>query len=93
MGLISKKTRNTKTRDDDDEVESLFKKLINQKLKHMEEDDLSKAVCLAEQFKQMSVALDSKIKAAYTHKKFVQFLNSDEKVELEGYKERNQSAA
>ena len=83
MGLISKKTRNTKTREDDDGVESLFKKLINQKLKTAEEDDLSKAVRLAEQFKQMSVALDLDIKAAYARKEFVQFLNSDEKVELE----------
>ena len=90
MGLVSKKTRNIKTRDDDDGVEFLFKKLINQKLKTAEEDDLSKAVRLAEQFKQMYVALDSKIKAAYARKEFVQFLDSDEKFELEGYKERNQ---
>ena len=90
MGLISKKTMNTKTRDNNDGVESLFKKLINQKLKTAEEDDLSKAVRLAEQYKQMYVALDSKIKAAYARKEFVQFLDSDEKFELEGYKERNQ---
>jgi hypothetical protein len=44
------------------------------------------AVELAEQFRRMSDALGSKVKAAYNCAEFVQFLDKSERVELKKYK-------
>lgn len=84
------KTRGNKnnTGGDGDGVDGLLHKLITSKLKSSPQDDVTKAVCLANQFKQMSDSLDSKIKAAFACEAFVQFLDPDENDELEVYRER-----
>ena len=48
-------------------------------------------VILAEQFKRMSDALGSKIKAAYACKDFEQFLDREEKSQLKQYKRANET--
>lgn len=53
--------------------------------KNMDKTDVELQVELANQFKSMSDALGSRIKAAYSVDKFHQFLDRDEKRELKSY--------
>ena len=53
--------------------------------KNMDKTDVELQVELATQFKSMSDALGSRIKAAYSVDKFRQFLDRDEKRELKSY--------
>ena len=67
--------------------------LIQEKFKqaHAPMSTVSKMVLLGEQVKKLTVALDSKIKAANHCPEFVQFLDDDEREELEAYKMANTS--
>ena len=53
--------------------------------KKMDKTDVELQVELATQFKSMSDALGSRIKAAYSVTEFHQFLDRDEKRELKSY--------
>lgn len=52
----------------------------------------ARAVALAEEFKRMSDALGSRIKAAYACKSFVQFLDKEEKRALKDYVAEQESS-
>ena len=78
------------------EVSSLDRslaKLIDHKYAPKPRDEVRDIVLLAEQFKNMSVALDSKIKAASHCPKFVQFLDVEEKQQLEEYNSENRACS
>ena len=88
----SNKKRKKQTSDGDDEMEYLLKQAIKLKLKEPREDKVSKTLRLAEQFKAMALALDSKVKAANACPEFVQFLDPQEKVDLLQYNQWVESA-
>lgn len=82
----SKKAKNGKA-NDGDTFEAVMIALAKDTLtRHRsKESEASKIVALAEDFKKLSDALGSKIKAAYACSEFVQFLDKNEKRELKRY--------
>ena len=74
-------------------MEYLLKQAIKLKLMEPREDKVSKTLRLAEQFKAMTLALDSKVKAANACPEFVQFLDPQEKVDLLQYNQWVESAS
>ena len=87
------KKRRNKSSGGDNEMEYLLKQAIKQKLKEPREDNVSKTLRLAEQFKAMTLALDSKVKAANACPEFVQFLDPQEKADLIEYNKWVESAS
>ena len=73
-------------------VEGMLKQMLQHKLVPKPTGAVSVIVSLAEQFKEVYVALSSNIKAANACGDFVQFLYADELEELEAYNESMNSA-
>ena len=91
---VSQKPKKTKPNGDSNEVSSvdgMLKQLLQHKLAPKPADAVSIIVRLAEQFKKVSVALGSNIKAANACGEFVQFLDANELDELEAYKQSKNS--
>ena len=91
---VKAKSSGKKAKVADDEFEVVMTEFIKDTLhrNRVQNTTTAKAVALAEDFKRMSDALGSKIKAAYACKSFVQFLDKEEKRLLKEYVAEQESS-